>query len=147
MGSIYTNINTFTPTQSNPLYNNCTIGCKSEKVRLHLLRRASEGRMSLLLREVQMQAGVEESVGGEDLPDTELCWAPHMLKAARPLHSLWRIGVLRRVMVSMDFSPPLLDSGGPWRSPRPPVSPVWPPAVCREKPSPALWHCAPVLWP
>lgn len=68
------------------------------------------------------------------------------LKSVSPnwIHSLAMMS--KSLTASMDFSAPL-DLGGHWPCPQPPVSPVCPPAVSHETLSPALWRCAPALWP
>lgn len=96
----------------------------------------------LLEEEVQVQARLQMSMTDENLQERVQTHAESSQATAFAHENS------EQSSVSTDFSPPRLDSSGDqWLSPQLPVSPVCLPAVCHEKPSRALWHCAPVPWP
>lgn len=137
----------FTPTPSNLLYYEqaTTVRLGVNKKKCICIFCAAANQASLLLKEVQAQACSEKSVKDENLQDSKsgrispyTCWK----QPGHRVHPWESVGT-----VSMDFSAPLPDSRDHRPSPRPPVSPVCPPAVCHERPCPALWHCAPAPWP
>lgn len=137
--------------------NYCTFGSKSQrkkKVHWRLLCRASGGQTSLpLLKTSTSETG--ESGG----------WKPAWLsptlcrESSQAENLLWTQGERRQFLGNgpgrawaggrslRGSCPPRVDSGRRRFSPRPPVAPDCPPAVCREPPCPTLWHCVPAPWP